>query len=1051
MQEELKDAFDQFRDGSELYVNRTRQIIEFRPIARDILSELVAKGSVTNEDLTGLIHLFRPKPVGELANKYLAHLVADKSKAKELSEQLQATGLGGYTAPGRLKIHDLTAAQLNDVHALLRDAFNVTTAAAAAQLCAAYDRKRVTYVTPGIYSPWLHYIQPELFPILNDATKAFFKAQGLPVEYSALIARVPELAQAMGDKDLGLLDAFAYGQQPEEISDDPTNGDWRKAKWIKKVKREDWNRFLDASNTLIERLELDPEDSRLSMNVPKGGGSMTVNVLFRQALALNNRNGTDLIMMLPASYRERQKSLQLSGEFEFSGHEPKGSTWHVPLSTYMAHEQELLSSCFDMCARHLPSGTASPYRKHHIPDLYRMVTEPDFRERALDYLLEGKGDWPGETVAHTTSYWIFQSNPKWYDAVGALRDNAVDRWSIDVHKQRIKPGDKAILWVTGKEGGCCALATVTTPVQPMDDGSSSYARSPDFAGIHDRVGITIDHNLWDRPVGKSEASEHVEGLKAGNQGTTFSATKEQYDFFLQRAISTKANIMHDLNTILFGPPGTGKTYHTVTNAVAIIEQVPVAQVISECETIDGRKQVRKRFEQYRESGQVKSITFHQSFSYEDFVEGIKPVLGATDRESDVTYELRDGVFKAMCLSARSALKLRSESGHAHPVIAPEILVSAKFWKASTGSYTDPEDDAIYDYCMEKDVFAMGWGESVDMLEARTVDAIAERLKKYGVGTDGRVLTFLRYLRLEMTEGDIVFVSEGNDTVRAIGVVVGPYFMDKDAPIRFKQFREVKWIYKNLELPVADFYGTSFTQGTLWRMKPHLVRRGYFLPPEKKSSKADQRYVLVIDEINRGNIAAIFGELITLIEEDKREGMREALSVRLPYSKTEDFSVPPNLHILGTMNTADRSVEALDTALRRRFSFVEMPSKPELIQQPAGLSVDLRQLLTTMNARIEQLLDKDHHIGHSYFMGITSADDLKRVFKNKVLPLLEEYFYGDAVKVGMVLGKAFVPQPEKRKGVPFAEGYRSEEVETKPIYRINDPETLSLADFVSIYA
>ena len=1054
MGEELKQAFDQFRNGSELFVNRTRQINAFRPIARDVLAQLVAKGSVTNEDLTGLIHLFRPKPVGELANKYLAHLVSDKSKANELSEQLQATGLGGYTAPGRLKIHDLSTEQLRDVHSLLRDAFNVTTSAEASQLCADYDRKKVTYVTPGIYSPWLHYIQPELFPILNDATKAFFNAQGLPVEYPALITRVPELSQSMGVKDLGLLDAFAWGQQDDQAPD-PKGGTWRSAKWIKRVKRDDWNLFLDACGEVIQHFGLSQESPLLAMNLnsnPSEG--LRMNVSNRATLGLLHIEGTEVMVMLPKGTTRRLFGSKVISSGAFSRPANAEAT-HISMDSFQARFHELREPLFQATEELLGRSQSSPFRKHYIPDLYRMATDADFREKTLDYLLEGKGEWPGISATPVTSYWIFQSNPKWYDAIGALRDNAVDRWSIDVHKQKIKTGDKAIIWITGKEGGCCALATVNTPVQPMDQGPTSYARSPDFAGVHDRVGITIDHNLWDRPISKSEAIEHVEGLKAGNQGTTFSATKEQYDFFLQRATANKANAMHDLNTILYGPPGTGKTYHTVTNAVAIIEQSPVARIITECAMPAGRKQVRERFEGYRASGQVKSVTFHQSFSYEDFVEGIKPVLGATDTESNVSYELRDGVFKAMCLSARSALKLRSESGHAHPVIEESVRDNATFWKASIGYYTDPEDDAIFDYCMENDVFAMGWGEGVDMADAQTVEAMAGRLKDNGVNTDGRVLTFLRYLRLEMKKGDLVFVSEGNDTVRAIGIVDGDYFMNKDAPIRYKQFRKVKWIYKNLELPVADFYGNAFTQGTLWRLKPHLVRRGYFAPPVKKSGEADQRYVLVIDEINRGNIAAIFGELITLIEEDKREGMLEAVSVRLPYSKTDDFSVPPNLHILGTMNTADRSVEALDTALRRRFSFVEMPSKPELIDQPEDLTVDLRLLLTTMNARIEQLLDRDHHIGHSYFMGIANAAEpeaeLKRVFKNKVLPLLEEYFYGDAVKVGMVLGKAFVPQPVKKKGTPFAEGYRSEEVETKAIYRINDPETLSMAHFESIYA
>lgn len=174
------------------------------------------------------------------------------------------------------------------------------------------------------------------------------------------------------------------------------------------------------------------------------------------------------------------------------------------------------------------------------------------------------------------------------------------------------------------------------------------------------------------------------------------------------------------------------------------------------------------------------------------------------------------------------------------------------------------------------------------------------------------------------------------------------------------------------------------------------------------------YAIFIDEINRGNVSSIFGELITLIEDDKREGAKNEMRAVLPYSK-ESFSVPKNLYIVGTMNTADRSVEALDTALRRRFSFIEMTPNPELIASEGSLNevggilgdIDLVLMLKTINGRIEKLIDKDHRIGHSYFLNITSKNDLEKVFKDKVIPLLEEYFFGDIGKISLVLGNSFI--------------------------------------------
>ena len=219
----------------------------------------------------------------------------------------------------------------------------------------------------------------------------------------------------------------------------------------------------------------------------------------------------------------------------------------------------------------------------------------------------------------------------------------------------------------------------------------------------------------------------------------------------------------------------------------------------------------------------------------------------------------------------------------------------------------------------------------------------------------------------------------------------------------------------------------------------------------KEGEILDRYVLIIDEINRGNVSQIFGELITLIEDDKRLGEPEAnaYTVTLPYSN-EEFSVPKNLYIIGTMNTADRSVEALDTALRRRFSFEEMMPKPKLL---TGINIKigntppiyLNDILDTINKRLLVLKDREHQIGHSYFMGLTNGNDLKKVFFDKIIPLLQEYFYGDYEKIQMVLGEGFVKTTETKDFVSFATKVEPDTL-PKEIYSIEDKDSMDESSF-----
>jgi 5-methylcytosine-specific restriction protein B len=249
-------------------------------------------------------------------------------------------------------------------------------------------------------------------------------------------------------------------------------------------------------------------------------------------------------------------------------------------------------------------------------------------------------------------------------------------------------------------------------------------------------------------------------------------------------------------------------------------------------------------------------------------------------------------------------------------------------------------------------------------------------------------------------------------------------------------------------PVMD---EGVESGLSYQIEPGIFKR----IAARAQANPESKYAIFIDEINRGNVASIFGELITLIEPDKRLGNdKTEVIVTLPYSK-EKFGVPPNLHIIGTMNTADRSIVALDSALRRRFQFEECFPEPELIEQPDDLNVDLQELLKVINSRISMLLDRDHCIGHSYFMGIVKASRsllaLREVFSCSIIPLLEEYFCGDLARVGMILGEKFVqPSSEKDQSITLASGSWDMGLETKDVFQLVDVADLSEEDFASIY-
>lgn len=427
------------------------------------------------------------------------------------------------------------------------------------------------------------------------------------------------------------------------------------------------------------------------------------------------------------------------------------------------------------------------------------------------------------------------------------------------------------------------------------------------------------------------------------------------------------------NTILYGPPGTGKTYNTVIYAVAICNpndpDKTLEKLKKQAKNKSGYDAICEEYTKLVADGRIAFTTFHQSYGYEEFVEGIKPKM---DEKKQLYYDVKAGCFKEFCDNA--SIKLVDKDS----TISSNITV----WK------TTIQKSVIKD-CFENNRVRIGW----DIEDA---------------GANGFVK--------DMKIGDIILTTDGSRTkINGIATIKSEVYSleSENDPTT----RDVDWISTDINLDISEFNNGKMLHRMTVARVPNVDAIKILSIKENFSTfnveKNKDPYVFIIDEINRGNVSKIFGELITLIEDSKRSGRKEAMEVVLPYSG-DRFSVPENVYILGTMNTADRSLALMDTALRRRFDFVEMMPDADLFEgitvknEDNGAEVKIDALLKTINKRIEYLYDREHTIGHAYFKELLQEENrdmptLRKIFIKKIIPLLQEYFYDDYERIRLVLG------------------------------------------------
>lgn len=572
-------------------------------------------------------------------------------------------------------------------------------------------------------------------------------------------------------------------------------------------------------------------------------------------------------------------------------------------------------------------------------------------------------------------YWVNQGKeyPNNIDFIQAPDDN------LEGHKlvQELKMGDKILSYVNREGGIFRELIVVSTPesIEKENDTRNWYRVKVKETKLKNSISLTDIKNLkidlskinrknipWNSNYKKVKEKRYLINISQNLYKEIINIKSNNMSQTEVISMLKSNNTHTPLNQILYGPPGTGKTYNTIIKAMEIIKEEKLTDDNNKLLPQYEYATLRDDFEKYKNQNRIEFITFHQSYSYEEFVEGIKPYIDkwGEDNPQDVKYIGKDGIFKNLVKNALfEMLDIKDDYKNSY----------AEFNNLKEKFVQKNDIGTEFNTCTNKTFKIMDYTKTniqIMPIDGKTKYSLSfENIEKFM-----KDLSKLNKNAAEITRNDLV-------DIKKTSLGLASYYL----PI-VQEFLELSGNL-NTAIPKDTVINADFKEKSI---------RDYY---DGKISLRDnaEPYILVIDEINRGNISKIFGELITLIEKDKRNTM----TVTLPYSQ-EKFTVPNNLYIIGTMNTSDRSIASVDIALRRRFKFVEM--MPDLSIVPEYF----KDKLEILNKKISILLDRDHQIGHSYFIG-TTKDDLPEIWFNSIMPLLNEYFYGDWEKLQEILGKA----------------------------------------------
>ncbi|MDA3843976.1 MAG: EVE domain-containing protein [Candidatus Kapabacteria bacterium] len=794
------------------------------------------------------------------------------------------------------------------------------------------------------------------------------------------------------------------------------------------------------------------------------------------------------------------------------------------------------------------NGPSKPYLKEHLnidptfnsySEYVEILNKIKEKTKIPFYELSYEA-WKWNDQKKERNYWIFQGNPKQYNVVEAISNNELSTWSVSAHKDKIRIGDKVILWVTGKDRGCYALCEVESEIyEDYDDEiDAKYTLDPDMNKLHTVVKINITHDLIKNPITKDQIDsiKKLSKLKVGNQGTNFEATEEEYktilkmvngmkerkywlyapgdnahmweefykdgvmglgwyelgdikkyktikdiekklteiksstqsqhidalanyDFlnsisigdyiiakkgvtqilgygivksdyyydtsyekyphlrkvewiksgiwepicglaqktltdYTSNTMDAKYNLIKyklkrdylidimnysipytppSLNTILYGPPGTGKTYHTVLKAAEIVSKRKIE------DTEGGYAEAKMIFNENK-GDQIEFVTFHQNYSYEDFIQGLRP---DTDNGKTLTFEKKDGVFMRIAINALFEYYKVLKNQPAQ--IDQEALDLNE-------AYLDFVEDLKKRPTLE---FSSSSGLPITISSFSKKNSIVynhqSSSRSYIVSGDRLIKLYKAFPKLNLIK------NINNDIREAIGGCNSTIYW-----VALKEFIYYISNYKNS----SDQDSKKEYEEVSFESKKKLLSTIGLEDLEKVKDAQVPNYVIIIDEINRANISRVFGELITLIEPDKRSHGAIPLTCTLPSG--DEFIVPSNLYIIGTMNTADKSIALLDIALRRRFDFEAMYPKYE--GEIVGKTVYDSDVLLKLNESIIKEKGHDFQIGHSYFMD--KENNLVQRMNKKVIPLLMEYFMNNEADVKKILKSADLEVEEK---------------------------------------